>query len=532
VNSCNAATAKQQEATAATNAFNLAEGKLNSRNQELTAAKAEASRTSTLLSEVKANYDSEVASLTQMKDNVLSTTSVAAFRAQVDTLSSQVNRLNSEVNDLNSKLNACKTRVQEFEDAARAASASENTKQTASTDIEDFAPQGLAGTVLVQGICTAIQKSSGWSFAVKRPCGNNDQTCEQVCTSEAQAGSLQPYNAIHMYGNQPTKEAGQPGLKTYRYNSGRGGGGCGPNYCCCGGGGAQALLELGDASSIDEFLQGAEVIDNHSAAVEQASIDQLADKLLGDSDLQMEKVPFQSLAGLVPAFEQFGASGQILAQAACTAINPAQGYTFAIIKGCDVSTDCATLCSQAGRSTGSPSALECKESLHLYQGHSRSQNDLKIYRYFGCGGGCGTNYCCCHGSSSFNLTDVEVNHDDDESDEADSESENQLQVESRTFVSSTAAQVLAESACTAINTAGGWTFAIRRTSTDQRACKSVCENASESQAGPLQCVDSLSIGGPNHPMVDDASRVKLGLMTYRHGNCIAANANYCCCKNR
>jgi len=365
VNSCNAAGAKQIEAKAASDAFDIAEGELNSRNQELTAAKAEASRTSTVLSEVKANYDSEVASLTQMKDNVLSTTSVAAFRAQVDTLSSEVTalssevkRLNSTVNDLKSNLTACKTRVQEFEDAARAAAASENTKQTASTEIEKFAPQGLAGTVLVQGICTAIQKAAGWSFAVKRQCGNNAQTCENVCTSENQAQSLQPYNAIHMYGNQPTKEAGQPGLKTYRYNSGRGGDGCGPNYCCCGGGGAQALLELGDASSIDEFLQGAEVIDNHSAAVEQASIDELADKLLGDSDLQMENVPSQSLAGCVPDFEQFGASGQVLAQAACTAINPAQGYTFAIIKGCDVSTDCAALCSQAGRSTSSPSALE------------------------------------------------------------------------------------------------------------------------------------------------------------------------------
>ena len=92
---------------------------------------------------------------------------------------------------------------------------------------------------------------------------------------------MEPYNAIHMYGNQPTKQAGQPGLKTYRYNSGRGGDGCGPNYCCCGGGGAQTLLELGDASSVEEFLQGAHEVEHgdNSAVAEKATIDALADKL-------------------------------------------------------------------------------------------------------------------------------------------------------------------------------------------------------------------------------------------------------------
>jgi hypothetical protein len=57
----------------------------------------------------------------------------------------------------------------------------------------------------------------------------------------------------------------------------------------------------------------------------------------------------------------------------------------------------------------------------------------------------------------------------------------------------------------------------------------VCSSAKEDQAGGLKCVDSLSVG--SNDMVDDTSRVKLGLMTYRHGNCIETNANYCCCKN-
>ena len=102
-------------------------------------------------------------------------------------------------------------------------------------------------------------------------------------------------------------------------------------------------------------------------------------------------------------------------------------------------------------------------------------------------------------------------------------------MQSRTFVSTTAAQVLAESACTAINADGGWTFAIRRLTADPRQCQSVCSQATESQAQALRCVDSLSIG--SNDMVDDTARVKLGLMTYKHGNCVASNANYCCCKN-
>jgi len=529
LNSCNAATASASRAAAATDAFNTASQKLRARTDELNAAKAEAARASKVLSDTKANYDSESVSFSRIKEYLSSgsdstwTTSKAALEAEIKTLKDQ--------------LSTCSARVATFEAAAKASAESENAKEIASGAIEDFAAQGLAGQVLVQAICVAMQKGAGWTFAVQRPCGGNLETCSKVCSSEGQAGNLQAFNSIHMYGNQATDRAGQPGLKTYRYNSGRDGGGCGPNYCCCGGGGAQALLELGDATSVAEFLEGAEEVPgDNTALAEQASIDELTNDLVGESDLEMEKLPAQSLAGVASTFEQFGAAGQILAQAACTAINPSGGYNFAIIKGCDISTDCSTLCAQAGKSSGSPSSLQCQESLHLYQPswNSRSQTDLKVYRYFGCGGGCGPNYCCCHGRADFTMTDLEVEDDTDVEEDDASSSEvalNELEMQSNNFVSSTAAQVLAESACTAINSVGGWTFAIRRTSTDKRPCQDVCSAASESQAGKLKCVDSLSIGGTNHPMVDDAARAKLGLMTYKHGNCVAMNANYCCCKN-
>jgi len=518
--SCTDAKVASEVAANSISAFKAAEEKLRARTDELSAANAEAARISKVFNEFKANYDSESASFARIKEYLSSgsdsnwETAKAALQAEITTLKDQVKK--------------CTARVAVYE--------SENLKETASGAIEDFPAQGLAGQVLVQAICTAIQKSSGWTFAVQRPCGNNEETCAKVCGTEGQAGSLEPFNAIHMYGNQATATAGQPGLKTYRYNSGRGGGGCGPNYCCCGGGGAQALLELGDASSVEEFLENAEVGGGENAAFyEQASIDELAKHMVDESDVEMEKLPAQSLAGVASTFEQFGAAGQILAQAACTALSSPGGYNFAIIKGCETNTDCSTLCAQAGKQSGSPTDLQCRESLHLYKPdwNSRKQTDLKVYRYFGCGGSCGPNYCCCHGKADFKLTDLEAaENGDEENEESGSHvAVNALEMQSTNFVSSTAAQVLAESACTAINSEGGWTFAIRRTSSDKRACQNVCSEASESQAGKLKCVDSLSIGGTNHPMVDDESRLKLGLMTYKHGNCVDTSANYCCCKN-
>jgi hypothetical protein len=74
-----------------------------------------------------------------------------------------------------------------------------------------------------------------------------------------------------------------------------------------------------------------------------------------------------------------------------------------------------------------------------------------VYRYFSCGGGCGPNYCCCHGRANFKQTDLEEENDPDVEENEKSSSVvavNELEMHSNNFVSSTAAQVLAESACT------------------------------------------------------------------------------------
>ncbi len=83
--------------------------------------------------------------------------------------------------------------------------------------------------------------------------------------------------------------------------------------------------------------------------------------------------------------------GQIVAQASCTAINPSGGYTWSVRRECSALTpDCTTVCANLGKT--------CFNSLHIYgnQPHTAEyQLGLQTYRYEGCGGGCGPNYCCC-----------------------------------------------------------------------------------------------------------------------------------------
>lgn len=88
---------------------------------------------------------------------------------------------------------------------------------------------------------------------------------------------------------------------------------------------------------------------------------------------------------------------QVLAEATCTAIRPNSGWTFAIERRClATAPGCTAVCayqyeSQAGW-------LSCFNSLHLYgnaPSDTTEQLGLKTYRYNGCGGGCGPNFCCC-----------------------------------------------------------------------------------------------------------------------------------------
>jgi hypothetical protein len=97
----------------------------------------------------------------------------------------------------------------------------------------------------------------------------------------------------------------------------------------------------------------------------------------------------------LPTLESY--ERQVLAEATCTAIRPSSGWTFAIERRCSsAAPTCEAVCayqyeSQAGW-------LSCFNSLHLY-GNAPSdtpeQLGLKTYRYNGCGGGCGPNFCCC-----------------------------------------------------------------------------------------------------------------------------------------
>lgn len=89
---------------------------------------------------------------------------------------------------------------------------------------------------------------------------------------------------------------------------------------------------------------------------------------------------------------------QILAQATCTALRPAGGWTFAIRRVCSGNApSCAEAC--AALTEGQAGNLKCFNALHVYgnQAHgSTDQLGLKTYKYNGCGGSyCGPNYCCC-----------------------------------------------------------------------------------------------------------------------------------------
>jgi hypothetical protein len=91
------------------------------------------------------------------------------------------------------------------------------------------------------------------------------------------------------------------------------------------------------------------------------------------------------------------------------------------------------------------------------------------------------------------------------------------------------AQVLAQAACTALKTEGGWSFAIRREcSAFSVDCNTLCSNLTEGQAGQLRCFNSLHIYA-NQPSSSVAS---IGLKTYRYNSCGGGcGPNYCCCGN-
>jgi len=377
---------------------------------------------------------------------------------------------------------------------------------------ETWSSGNTAGQIMAQAACVTMMKGSGWAFAVSRQCGSQYPTCAQVCANlkESQAGKLSCFNSMHLYGNQPAKFTSMVGLKTYRYNGC--GGGCGPNTCCCTqNGNKETLLEEEPEDSDDDLP------DNDS-----------------DGDSDSDNLLTEDLDGgkILGSFSAGGLQGQILAQATCTAMRKGAGWSFAVQRVCSsAGATCSQVCaalteSQAGQ-------LKCFNSLNVYgnREHSNAMNvGLKTYKYNGCGGGCGPNYCCC--GSGNPTADLQKDSDEEEEsgDDNDDDDSTADVAEGATFsAQDTEGQVLAEATCTALNTRGGWSFAIRRhCSKEEETCAQICEKMAEGQARRMKCFNSLHIYGN----AEASGTNKLGLKTYRYDGCGGGcGPNYCCCHN-
>ena len=87
---------------------------------------------------------------------------------------------------------------------------------------------------------------------------------------------------------------------------------------------------------------------------------------------------------------------QIQAQATWTALNPKVGWLFAVARENRNSLSCTELCQSLSDSQAG--GLKCFNSLHIYANNAFEfphTTGLKTFKYNGCGGGWGANYCCC-----------------------------------------------------------------------------------------------------------------------------------------
>ncbi|CAH1775287.1 unnamed protein product, partial [Owenia fusiformis] len=102
---------------------------------------------------------------------------------------------------------------------------------------------------------------------------------------------------------------------------------------------------------------------------------------------------------------------------------------------------------------------------------------------------------------------------------------------------------IAQATCTAMNTEGRETFAVRRACTGSatRTCQVICEDpALKVQSGdpniynrPMSCFNALHVY-QNRPRFPHGQGIeKLGLQVYRYNHCTntACGPNYCCCRN-
>ena len=102
---------------------------------------------------------------------------------------------------------------------------------------------------IAQGLCMSMtikNGQQGCTFAVRRRCYRNKETCSDLCTANKLVTKDQQYGrrkwraigAVHVYMPRPhsyksTVTHPSIGLKALWHNDYQNKRGCGPNYCCC-----------------------------------------------------------------------------------------------------------------------------------------------------------------------------------------------------------------------------------------------------------------------------------------------------------
>ncbi|CAH1790109.1 unnamed protein product [Owenia fusiformis] len=99
---------------------------------------------------------------------------------------------------------------------------------------------------------------------------------------------------------------------------------------------------------------------------------------------------------------------------------------------------------------------------------------------------------------------------------------------------------IAQASCTAMNSAGGWMYAVRRDcyGDGYRTCEVICQNPHMKKYDPqvaqrrMICINSLRVYENRPQFAHGTGYGKLGLKTYRYNTCIrkGCGPNYCCCR--
>ncbi|CAH1776706.1 unnamed protein product [Owenia fusiformis] len=99
---------------------------------------------------------------------------------------------------------------------------------------------------------------------------------------------------------------------------------------------------------------------------------------------------------------------------------------------------------------------------------------------------------------------------------------------------------IAQATCTAMNTEGGWTYAVRIACSGSRTCTAICSDAQLRAQDVyvadkiMTCFNSLHVYWDRPKFAHgEAGYEKLGLKIYRYNNCGGGycGPNYCCCRS-